>query len=85
MEEGKGRGDIRRVREDMSEHNLEVGQTRVRSELPLEELLNTGWIASNVGERSGDGGVAGVILDPGVSADGTCVRVEVVEDDYLSD
>lgn len=63
----------------MSKHDLEVVETRVRSELPLEELLNARWAAGDVGERCVIGGVC---LDPGVSTHGGCVGVQVGEDDW---
>jgi hypothetical protein len=63
-------GNLHRVREDMSEHYLEVAEVSVRVELPLEELSNIGAIAEDVGEWCGAGGVC---LRPGVGADGACV------------
>jgi hypothetical protein len=61
----------------VSEHDLELVETRVRSELPLEELGNIGWVAEDVGGRRSAGGVC---LGEGIGANGACVGVRVVED-----
>lgn len=73
-----GERSLHRVRKDMREHDLEVVETRVRNELPLEVLLITIWAAGDVGVRDGAGGVC---LDPSVTTVGGSVGVQVVEED----
>jgi hypothetical protein len=62
----------------MSELDLEVADTGVRSELPLEVLLNSGGRAEDIGE----GSVAGAVCrGPGVGTGGAGVGVRIDEDD----
>ena len=72
---------LHRVRENVREHDLELVETGVRSELPLEVLSDVGERAEDVGERSS---VSGVCLGEGVGASGGGVGIRVVEDDYSS-
>lgn len=86
MEDGNGQENasgmyLHRVGEDVREHDLELVETGVRSELPLEVLSDVGERAEDIGERSS---VGGVCLGEGIGASGSGVGVRVVEDDYSS-
>lgn len=74
--------DLHRVCEEVREHQLEVVESRVGDELPLEVLLITVRAAGDVVGVRDRVGLVGGGLDPSVVAVGRRVGVRVAEVDW---